>query len=264
MDWLSAALAAEVTSFESRVCSEGQVAITVVLHDIVYASPEIAKQRPSSLAIKIHPASAESRAFGKESKMFSTEIWVYSDFKTLLADAGVETPETYGIWTDGGTPGRDKIEFFALMMEDLTLKYDPYSVENSPSVSDVENIALKSMLPLHAAFWNKVDLQKYPALDPGPSLLEDFFPMMEGFGAVWPGVKARWPSKANFTGPLLPSGFPKTWKRGLELLDQLARPGEAKRLYRKCAKIWRSRVKTCVHGVYGLCCAPSIFVGHSH
>ena len=27
---------------------------------------------------------------------------------------------------------QDNIEFNALMMEDLTLKYDPYSIDNSP------------------------------------------------------------------------------------------------------------------------------------
>lgn len=255
-EWLSAALNAEVVSFETRVCSEGQVAITVVLYDIVYASPEVAKVRPPSLAIKIHPSSAGARVFGKEGKMFSKELYFYSELKETLSEAGVESPEVYGMWTDGGTPGLDKIEFFALMMEDLTLKYEPYSVANSPTALDVENIALKSMLPLHTRFWNKVDLQEYPALDPGASLLEDFVMMMEGFGATWPTVKARWPSRARFKGPVLASGFPTGWKRGLELLDQLARPGEAKKFYRKCAKVWKSRVKTAVHGVCASCLPP--------
>jgi hypothetical protein len=37
-EFLSGALGAEVSSFESRVCAEGQVAMTVVAHSIVYAN----------------------------------------------------------------------------------------------------------------------------------------------------------------------------------------------------------------------------------
>jgi hypothetical protein len=246
--WLSAALDAEVESFETRVCSEGQVAITVVLHDIVYANPTEAYDRPQSVAVKMHPAAAESRSFGAQGKFFSKELYFYTEFKDFLVAAGVEAPETYGIWTDGGVPGRDVIEFFVLMMEDLTQRYEPYSVKNSPSVADVENIAINSMLPMHVTFWNKLDLEKFPVLDPGNSLLEDFLPMMEGYAEAWPKVKAQWPSRAGFSGPLAASGFPVSWKRGLDLLDKLARPGATRSFYDKCANVWRSRVKTCVHG----------------
>ena len=64
--WLSAALGLEVTSFKTRSCSGGRVAITVVLHDILYAAavePAHKARLPSSLAIKMHPATAEARQF---------------------------------------------------------------------------------------------------------------------------------------------------------------------------------------------------------
>eukprot|EP01050_Picozoa_sp_SAG11_P001632 SAG11_NODE_74_length_18043_cov_13.387818_2_plen_99_part_00 len=55
------ALILQVQSFRTRVCSEGQVAITVVLHDIVYTT---LSARPTSLAIKMHPGDAAMRVFG--------------------------------------------------------------------------------------------------------------------------------------------------------------------------------------------------------
>ena len=81
------ALHAEVTSFETRVCSEGQVAITVVLHDIKYATAR--DDRPSSLAIKMHPADAGTRSFGYQAGMFSQELWFYSKFRAMCPSVEV-------------------------------------------------------------------------------------------------------------------------------------------------------------------------------
>ena len=77
-EWLSHAVHAEVTGFKTRVCSEGQVAITVVLHDIEYAAPR--DDRPSSLAIKMHPADEGARQFGYISGLFSQELYFYTSF----------------------------------------------------------------------------------------------------------------------------------------------------------------------------------------
>jgi len=172
-EWLSHAVHAEVTGFKTRVCSEGQVAITVVLHDIEYAAPR--DDRPSSLAIKMHPADEGARQFGYISGLFSQELYFYTSFCDKLP--GIVVPEVYGIWSDGGRPGQDPIEFNALMMEDLTKKYEPYSVDKSPDAQGVEDIALGCIAPFHAAFFGKVDLEEYPQLDPGGapgSFLNDF------------------------------------------------------------------------------------------
>ena len=40
---------------------------------------------PSSLAIKMHPATAEARQLGFEAGLFSKELYFYSTFKVVLA-----------------------------------------------------------------------------------------------------------------------------------------------------------------------------------
>lgn len=249
-EWLSAALNAEVTSFSTRICSEGQVAITVVLHDIVYAAAG-RDDRPKSVAIKMHPATAEMRVFGTQAGLFSKELFWYTGFKDCFPE--VDCPKTFGVWSGPGRPGRDKIEFFALMMEDLTEKYVPYSVEQSPSAQNVEDIALKAMVPFHSKCWDKIDLEATPELDPGGSLLAEFFPMIDAFSEVWPRVKKEWaqhiPAGGVDVGPLDPSsGYPVSWAAGLALLDRLAQPGATGQFYKASNDVWASRVTTCVHG----------------
>ena len=92
-----------------------------MLHDIEYTTKR--DDRPSSLATKMHPADKDARSFGYISGLFSKELYFYTTFRDMVPDLVV--PEIYGIWSDGGRPGRDPIEFNALMMEDLTDKYEP-------------------------------------------------------------------------------------------------------------------------------------------
>jgi hypothetical protein len=244
LEWLSAALHAEVRSFSTRVCSEGQVAITVVLHDIKYVADQ--PDRPRSVAIKMHPAAAEGRVFGTMSGLFSTEVWFYTTFHEHLPNT--LCPEALGIWTDGGKPGIDNIEFFALMMEDLTIKYDSYSVDSSPTPQQVEDIALNTMVPFHATLWDKCDLvDAHPALVKGDgTLLGDMVFLIEQFSDAWPKVRAAWPQHAEFEGPLSASGFPTSWP--IETLDRLAVPGAMQELYAKAAAVWSTRVQTAIHG----------------
>ena len=243
-EWLSAALCTEVTSFKTRLCNDGRVAVTAVLHDIVYATPQV--DRPSSLAIKMQPAEEGARQLGYHGGLFSQELYFFTTFREKLP--GVEAPKILGIWSEGGRPGLDKIEFFAIMMEDLSPTYDVYSITTTPSATDVENIAVKAFAPLHAGFWNKVDLAELPELDPGPSLLADFTMTIDIFAETWPRVRALWPPKAKFSGPLLDSGFPIAWKDGIALLDKLATPGVFDKYYAAANDVWKSRVQTSVHG----------------
>ena len=219
-----------MTSLNTWSCIGGRVAITVVLHDILYAAavePAHKARLPSSLAIKMHPATAEARQLGFQAGLFSKELYFYTTFKDMLGPA-VASPRCMGIWADKGRPGLDNIEFFVLMMEDLSTQYDSYAmVDNPPSAAAVEHLALACMVPLHAKFWNKVDLVKLPELDPGSSLLADFAGTVDAYPGLWPRLRADWPALADFKGRPVDAatGFPSEWAAGLGLMDRLAAPG---------------------------------------
>ena len=118
-EWLSAALNAPVEGFELRYAGEGATALTFVLHSIRYGAGA-RDGLPSSVAIKIHAESAEQRQGAKDMQLYDKEIYFYTQLHESMP---VRTPTPLAVWThgpDGTDPENHPVEFFALMMSDMT------------------------------------------------------------------------------------------------------------------------------------------------
>ena len=117
-EWLSAALNAPVEGFELRYAGEGATALTFVLHSIRYGAGA-RDDLPSSVAIKIHAESPEQRAGSVGILLYDKEVFFYTKLRDVV---DVQSPKPLAIWTDGadGTDENKCVEYFALMMEDMT------------------------------------------------------------------------------------------------------------------------------------------------
>ena len=124
-EWLSAALNAPVESFELRYAGEGQTALTFVLHTIKYAAGA-RDGLPSSVAIKIHAESEGQRTSSSTFRLYDKETYLYTKLQDTVP---LRMPKPVAIWTDGGDGSdgsKPPIEYFALMMEDMSIDYEVF------------------------------------------------------------------------------------------------------------------------------------------
>ena len=96
-EFLSGAIGTEVTGFESRVCAEGQVAMTVVCYNIQYADAHAhAAGKPRGVALKISHTDGREQLFAP---LYEREMHVYSGWgDSVAAKAGINIPTALGIW----------------------------------------------------------------------------------------------------------------------------------------------------------------------
>ena len=76
--WVSAVLDTEVKSFDTQICGQGQVGITVLILNIVYS--ESKPSMPKSIAVKMHGSGEEQRKNSAAMGLYFKEIFVYHDF----------------------------------------------------------------------------------------------------------------------------------------------------------------------------------------
>ena len=76
--WVSAVLDTEVKSFDTQICGQGQVGITVLILNIVYS--ESKPSMPKSIAVKMHGLGEEQRKNSAAMGLYFKEIFVYHDF----------------------------------------------------------------------------------------------------------------------------------------------------------------------------------------
>ena len=120
--WLSAVFEQEVKSFDTKLCTEGQVGITVLITNVVYAKQSTSM--PTSLAVKMHGPGEEQRQQSGAFGLYFKEIYAYHDF-ALHSSVPVSVPGVLGIWYDARDPYETMVHF-NLVMTDLNVEYTPY------------------------------------------------------------------------------------------------------------------------------------------
>lgn len=93
----------QVTGFETRVCAEGQVGITVVCSKIEYAGDAPAG-RPSSLALKMSHTDARSALFAP---FYEKEVFFYTGWgDAMAARVGINIPQALAAWQVAPAEGK--------------------------------------------------------------------------------------------------------------------------------------------------------------
>ena len=161
-EWLSNALQEKVLSFDSRICAEGQISLTVVLTNIKYGGVN-KETRPKSLALKLNHQDPGARQFFKE--YYDQEVWFYTS-ENFLQSIPMTIPKALGVWqgSENGVAGLKNL----IMMENLNENYIPYDqLNNQPSWADLQ-MFMQEAAKLHAKFWmDKSCLQKPFTTTPG-------------------------------------------------------------------------------------------------
>jgi hypothetical protein len=96
--WVSNVLNTEVKSFNTKLCSQGQVGVTVLILDIEYAEPQ-QPSMPTSFAVKMHGPGEEQRKNSGAMGLYFKEIYAYHDFN-IAKNVPLICPEVLGIWYD--------------------------------------------------------------------------------------------------------------------------------------------------------------------
>ena len=158
-EFLSGALGAEVTAFESRVCAEGQVAMTVVAHSIVYADGAAGEGKPKGVALKISHSDGRENMFAP---FYEKEIHVYTGWGESMAKAtGIKIPNALGAWQINPTEGTAPT-VCCIMMEDLTEKWIPFDpIAASPTFEETK-VVMSEVAKMHKHFYKKESATKAP------------------------------------------------------------------------------------------------------
>ena len=206
-EWLSAALNAPVEGFELRYAGEGATALTFVLHSIRYGAGA-RDGLPSSVAIKIHAESPEQRQSSKGLQFYDKEVYFYTQ---LYGKVPVKTPAPLALWTDGpdGTDPENPVEFFALMMRDMSVvdgtEYEVHDLSglDPPRMMTMDDLRAlgKLQLRIHDQFWEDPMLEKYPlSREPGKFELTMQRSALPDLEASWKQCKEGMAAKCNQYG----------------------------------------------------------------
>jgi hypothetical protein len=97
--WVSSVLNTPVKSFDTKLCSQGQVGVTVLVLNIEYI--EAQPSMPKSIAVKMHGPGEEQRKNSGSMGFYFKEIYAYHDFN-IAESVPLPCPEVIGIWCDTG------------------------------------------------------------------------------------------------------------------------------------------------------------------
>ena len=90
LEWLSGALNEQVVAFDTKICGEGQVGLTIIIKDIKYKG---VSDKPTSLAIKIHGLGEAQRGFANMARCYQREINFYLNMAQGLPEIDIPKVE---------------------------------------------------------------------------------------------------------------------------------------------------------------------------
>ena len=158
--WVSGVLDTEVTSFKTKLCTQGQVGVTVLILDIEFAG-DVDESMPKSLAVKMHGPGEEQRKNSGAMGLYFKELYAYHDFN-IKESTPVVCPEVVGIWYDDRDPYENAV-LFNLVMVNLNEEYTEYDVGAGQLPSQAEwNEILAICGKQHAKYWEDTGIQKPP------------------------------------------------------------------------------------------------------
>eukprot|EP01052_Picozoa_sp_SAG31_P035764 SAG31_NODE_4360_length_3312_cov_2.190787_1_plen_157_part_00 len=96
--WLSNVLDVEVKTFDTQLCGQGQVGVTVLLLNIEYSQPQ--PKMPASLAVKMHGMGEDQRKNSGSMGFYYKEVYAYHDFNVGKTLQTMVVPEVFGIFYD--------------------------------------------------------------------------------------------------------------------------------------------------------------------
>merc|ERR1719428_2721989 len=117
------------------------------------------------MAIKIHAESEAQRKGTAMAGLYDKEIFFFLHLREKMP---VRAPTPLAIWTDGsdGTDRTKPIEFFALMMEDLSPDrevFDAVCLDPARTMTVEEKITLvKLQARIHDKYWASKEAESYP------------------------------------------------------------------------------------------------------
>lgn len=251
-DWLGAALDAEVLSFTTEVCEQGQCALTVLIKDIKYA-PETAG-RPAGLAIKMHLQDDGQRTMFSGLGHFTREVYFYTAFANKVP---LPSPKIYGVWTDAfgaNLTGLDAppVGYFNLLMEDMNASWKTFNpvIDGLHTTLEETEQVLMMAREMHVKFFKSPEITNVPFSKTGAKFSLDAKRPYVGYAvASWPPVKENMPKlSAAATG--WASGFPDHATELVKFYDDfLGNEGAlATRYIDVLEKVFQSRPMTLNHG----------------
>jgi hypothetical protein len=132
--------------------------------------------------------------------LYDKEIYIYMQ---LRDDMPVTSPQPLAIWTDGGdgTQRDMPIEFFALMMEDLSTEqecFDAICLNPERTMSAEDNSGLvKLQARIHDKYWGSPAAEVYPISTKGGQMsLDNFRAGLDPLEANWVLLKKHAAEKA--------------------------------------------------------------------
>ena len=178
-----------------------------MLYDIQYG-PGAKAGLPPSVAIKIHAESPEQRKASVSLQLYDKEMFFYTKLRDSVP---VETPRPLAAWTDGGdgTDAARPVEFFALMMQDMTVQdgveHEVHDISglDPPRMMDADDVRALGKLQarLHDHFWGVPELEAYPlSAVPGEMSLATFAAGLPTLRQAWDTCKGGLAAKVSPPG----------------------------------------------------------------
>ena len=185
-------------------------------------------------------------------------------FYTKLRDAvGVKSPKPLAIWTDGadGTDENKCVEYFALMMEDMTadgtMEVHDISGLDPPRMMTADDLRslFKLTVRIHNEFWEDPRIHQFPISCSGDKFelgtLRATLPILEG---CWKQLRVGMAAKCKEFGAAGwgdgIGGWPKCYNQFLPFLDELFADNAAKAgvFLNNLEAAWKNRPLTMAHG----------------
>eukprot|EP01048_Picozoa_sp_COSAG05_P024025 COSAG05_NODE_5463_length_1167_cov_57.152449_1_plen_249_part_10 len=200
--WLSNALNATVTGFETTIAAEddvkeGTIGKTVIYTNITYEGGG-GSDRPSSVVIKFHADTADQRAVATATRMYDRELYFYLSLQT---DVPVTAPKVLGVWGDDNIrtiqEGGEPVEFFNLMMEDLREDNTVFDeVSSAPTKQQLQQLVEQTQ-KMHVQWFGSSFVQK-PPLSGSPFFSCDDlrFGMLQ-YRTYWPKLRGNFTDLAG-------------------------------------------------------------------
>lgn len=249
-EWLSSALDANVLSFSTDVCDQGQCALTVVIKDIKYGAQQAGfTGRPASLAMKMHGQTDQQRTMFSGLGHFTREIYFYTAFADKVP---LQSPKIYGVWTDvkgGNLTGKDAppVEYFNLLMADMNdawKTFNPVIEGLHTSLEETEQVLMRAR-EMHVKFFKSAVISNAPFSKTGANFSLDAKRPYVGYAvASWPPVRQNMPALAGW------DSFPAHATELVDFYDKFLADGGAlaTRFVDALEKVFQSRPMTLNHG----------------
>lgn len=158
--WLSALTGKEVKSMDTKLCTEGQVGITVLMTNICYAEGS-SEGMPTSLACKMHGPGEEQRKGAGAMGLYAKEILIYH--KHMEEFSLKKTPPVQAILYQAEEDYLTMVHF-NFVMDDLNVLWEPYKMAEltgTPTQEEWDQI-FERVVKFHIQYWDTPFIKKTP------------------------------------------------------------------------------------------------------